>query len=38
MTNQIISAARYNNLQARVGNLLGVGGGNIGYNLSLIHI
>ena len=32
MTNQIISAARYNNLQARVGNLLGVGGGNIGYN------
>lgn len=32
MTNQIISAARYNNLQARVGNLLGVGTGNIGYN------
>ena len=32
MTNQIISAARYNNLQSRVGNLLGVGTGDLGYN------
>ena len=32
MVNQIISAARYNFLQARIGNLLGVGSGTSGYN------
>ena len=32
MVNQIISAARYNNLQSRVANVLGVGSSNSGYN------
>lgn len=32
MVNQIISAARYNFLQSRIGNLLGVGVGTSGYN------
>ena len=32
MVNQIISAARYNVLQSRIGGLLGVGVGDVGYN------
>ena len=32
MVNQIISAARYNNLQSRVATVLGVGSSNSGYN------
>lgn len=35
MVNQIISAARYNVLQSRIGGLLGVGVGDVGYNQTI---
>lgn len=35
MVNQIISAARYNVLQSRINNILGIGSGNSGYNQDL---
>lgn len=35
MVNQIISAARYNNIQGRIDSIVGIGSGNKGYNNAL---